>query len=273
MDGALTPDNMSPGLLKVPGLFAAIGSGDAGPVEKAIERLSRVRSAESIERILRELSASNKHLHRALLRVIAAIGGPAVEPAFKGSLPHTLRGGKARIPWASHALTCHLKEEAVPLLARKLQGGAVDERRVASWALWSIIRYHGTGRHDPAIMAKELRDAITGDPERYVAEYASGALGSLKDVRALPVLAELLDDAHPLVRAMAARALGGMEEKARPYLDSIVPLLSMSGSGEATIQPVPLKEGKTKVWTPTPEFPDGLVERRDHEEEKVAGGS
>jgi HEAT repeat protein len=159
------------------------------------------------------------------LRVIAAIGEPAVEPVFRGSLPRTPRGGKARIPWAGHALTCYLKAKAVPFLALKLGEGEVDERRVASWALWSIIRYQGTGRHDPATMARQLRDAIADDPEKYVVDYAGGALGSLKDVRALPVLVELLEDAHPLVRSMAARALGGMKEKARPHLDAMVPLL------------------------------------------------
>ena len=185
-----------------------LSSPNAEVVRKATDRLTSVRSSEGITAILKSVQTAEGPVQKRICQVLGAIGEPAVEVVFAGSVrdPAT---GRHRVPWASHVLTSHLKTAAMPFLVGKLRSGEIEERKVAAWALWSITRYHGFGDSEPAALISSLRDAAAQDPVEYVKRYCTDALSNLPDDASIPGLVRLLSDKAVCGDACSALAQHG----------------------------------------------------------------
>ena len=98
---------------------------------------------------MESLNTKDHRISTELKPIIGAIGEPAAEAIFAGSVSDP-KTGKPPIPLASGVLTNYLKTTSIPVLIAKLREGSDEERNVASWALSQITYYHGVGDHDPA---------------------------------------------------------------------------------------------------------------------------
>lgn len=127
--------------------------------------------------------------------------------------------------------------EAVPALRAAVQGGQVQSRLAAIWALARIAQNRSmqsdasaADGEDPVLSAAlaALRVAIA-DSDATIRQAACHCLATYRDTEALPVLIEALEDDQPAVRRVAAQALGRIGDA------TAVPAL-LKGLGQAVDQ-------------------------------------
>ncbi|MBC7252650.1 MAG: HEAT repeat domain-containing protein [Actinobacteria bacterium] len=213
--------------------------------------------ARSLRELMEDLRDASPRVRGEAVKELGKRGGPGVEGALEPLLEDADEGVRAA---AVRALRDLGSEEAVKILREALRRGGWDKRSSAAEALrelgWradhseegAVYRiligdWDGVvelGRHAVPPLAALIRSCS----DEVLREKAVRALGRIRDPSTLGLLAEALQDIHPLVRKAAAWSLGQAGRR-----KAVEPLIAALGDPDEEVRSE-AKEALVRIGSP-----------------------